>query len=145
VLLLIARRGQRLVKESRCQEEEELARGMTKTTTAIPTDTVVHTSSHQVRSCSCAMSAVAGAGASESCLGSARLVTRAVLQHARSAADSCTCAALCCDVLCVCDVQLNFHLKIVNPTFAAMVAALPSFRIGMVQPTPAASIVQGGL
>ena len=38
-----------------------------------------------------------------------------------------------CVCVCVCDVQLNFHLKIVNPTFAAMAAALPAFVIGMVQ------------
>ncbi len=30
-------------------------------------------------------------------------------------------------------VQLNFHLKIVNPIFAAVVEVLPPFRIGMVQ------------
>ena len=30
-------------------------------------------------------------------------------------------------------MQLNFHLKIVNPTFAAMVEVLPPFEIGMAQ------------
>lgn len=30
-------------------------------------------------------------------------------------------------------LQLNFHLKIVNPIFAAVVEALPTFRVGMAQ------------
>ncbi len=30
-------------------------------------------------------------------------------------------------------LQLNFHLKIVNPIFEAVVEALPSFQVGMAQ------------
>ena len=68
-------RGERLVEESRLHQDEESARGMTTSTAAIPTDTVAHTSQH----------------------------------------------------------QLSFHLKIVNPIFAAVVEALPRFQIGMAQ------------
>ena len=76
MLTIIANfRGERLVEESRLHQEEESARGMTTSTAAIPTDTVAHTSQH----------------------------------------------------------QLNFHLKIVNPIFAAVVEALPRFQIGMAQ------------
>jgi hypothetical protein len=56
--IVVHSRGECLVEESRRHEQEESARGMTTSTAAIPTDSVAHTSQHQVRRCGLKYSAV---------------------------------------------------------------------------------------